>query len=369
MKLSPEYLMTDLDEWMILLLDDCCMNNGYVYDCAGLLSFEILLVYCMLYIIFLYFRPFMAAGDKGKQNQKVRVHVLVDPGTVAAPVHDHAPMTEPKKLVIHRDRSFEWIASSKMITARKRMSTPEDCILIPQTAKTAWGESSVITKTALIEAITGTKPKMGMGHDADCMRSYLNHGSGSGLQDCEVGSWTDFIPNGAPVLDFLVRDIRLGSGWNYPDKLNLERYQRDRGLYWRMLEEVKVVEIVVGISSDEDILSAQKWMLNEFNKDQNVFPSGVVSMDVEEAKISRFDELIMLGKAQCGSGVKMAERKLAEQDDRLPALSFERDRWRRIPVRLMVGNGITWVLQIVLDCDVKNGRYEIKKQNCVRVCA
>ena len=103
-------------------------------------------------------------------------------------------------------------------------------------------------------------------------------------------------------------------------------------------------------------------MLNEFNKDQNVFPSGVVSMDVEEAKISRFDELIMLGKAQCGSGVKMAERKLAEQDDRLPALSFERDRWRQIPVRLMVGNGITWVLQIVLDCDVKNGRYEIKKQ-------
>ena len=58
----------------------------------------------------------------------------------------------------------------------------------------------------------------------------------------------------------------------------------------------------------------------------------------------------------------MAERKLAEQDDRLPALSFERDRWRQIPVRVMVGNGITWVLQIVLDCDVKNGQYEIKKQ-------
>ena len=52
MKLSPEYLMTESDQWMIFLLDDCCMNNGYVYDCAGLLSFEILLVYCMLYIIF-----------------------------------------------------------------------------------------------------------------------------------------------------------------------------------------------------------------------------------------------------------------------------------------------------------------------------
>ena len=43
-------------------------------------------------------RPFMAAGDKGKQNQKVRVHVLVDPGAVAAPVHNHAPVIEPKKV-------------------------------------------------------------------------------------------------------------------------------------------------------------------------------------------------------------------------------------------------------------------------------
>ena len=49
-----------------------------------------------------------------------------------------------------------------------------------------------------------------------------------------------------------------------------------------MLDDVEVKEILVGVSSPEEILEIRLWMEIQHTKDQAVLPTGVVSMDVEE---------------------------------------------------------------------------------------
>ena len=56
-----------------------------------------------------------------------------------------------------------------------------------------------------------------------------------------------------------------------------------------MLKDVKVKEIVTGISSPEEILETRKWMEIQQAKDQAILPTGVVSMDVEEVRITHYD--------------------------------------------------------------------------------
>ena len=67
------------------------------------------------------------------------------------------------------------------------------------------------------------------------MRDYLDAVKDDGTQDCHVRKWTDFLPNGAGVLDFLAVDATLPSGWMYPSRSVLRFYQENRALSLNML--------------------------------------------------------------------------------------------------------------------------------------
>ena len=56
-----------------------------------------------------------------------------------------------------------------------------------------------------------------------------------------------------------------------------------------MLKEVEVKEIVAGVSSAEEILEITLWMQAQFAKDQTTLPTRVLSMDVEEIRITHYD--------------------------------------------------------------------------------
>ena len=56
-----------------------------------------------------------------------------------------------------------------------------------------------------------------------------------------------------------------------------------------MLGKVEVKEIVARVSSPEEILEIMKWMETQHTKDQTILPTGVVSMDVEELRVTHFD--------------------------------------------------------------------------------
>ena len=95
-----------------------------------------------------------------------------------------------------------------------------------------------------------------------------------------------FLPAGAPLLDHLVHDTRKLKGWKYPKLKDLEKYQSNRGLSLGMLEEIEVRELVCGVSSEKEIAATREWINKMHEKDQGSFGSQVVSLDVEDVKVT-----------------------------------------------------------------------------------
>ena len=93
-----------------------------------------------------------------------------------------------------------------------------------------------------------------------------------------------------------------------------------------MLEEVEIKEIIAGKSSPEEILEIRKWMKTHQAKDQSIHPTGVVSMDVEEVRVTFYDWMKMTGE------LPMTTRSE-------PLISwFNEDTWMQLPTLIMIGN-------------------------------
>ena len=246
----------------MILLDELLLMNGYIIDCALLLSFNILYD-CRLYIIGIIFRRFSISGDG--EAESVRIHLLVpdlDPKRIVVEreiLDEQAPIEQQNeklyeelgKLILdkeggviesesekRRKKDFEFLSSEELEReARKRIReqrklTVESAhkILIPQTEKIVWGDKQVINKLAIIRKIVGYTPKINSYRDNTCMRDFLDQIRTDGIQDCRIGRWKEFMPNDAPVLDFLAVDATLSSGWTYPNPGVLRYYPENRAL-------------------------------------------------------------------------------------------------------------------------------------------
>lgn len=69
-----------------------------------------------------------------------------------------------------------------------------------------------------------------------------------------------FLPVDAPLLDFLVEEVKNIEGWRYPKLEDLEKYQLYRGLNLDMLHRIEVRELVCGVSSDQEIKEVRSWI-------------------------------------------------------------------------------------------------------------
>ena len=197
---------------------------------------------------------------------------------------------------------------------------------------------------------------MARGTDRRCMEEYLTKVAIDGLQDVGVGEWEDFLPIGVPLIDLYSLVVQDEASWKFPSQETIVEIQASRGLSYRMLEDLEVKEIIVGRSSAEDIIEAQKWMLGKYKEDQRRFPSGTISLDVEEIKTTPEDKLRLLGQLE----MEHEEQKISV----IPTRKSGEPKVKscQLPVRIMCGNGRSWVLMIVLNLGWKNGCYQIKKQ-------
>ena len=73
-------------------------------------------------------------------------------------------------------------------------------------------------------------------------------------------------------------DLKEISGWKYPKLEAVEDYQKHRGLNRKLLKSVEVKEIVIGVTSDEVVSEIHQWMSDNYDKNQKIFPSGVISL-------------------------------------------------------------------------------------------
>ena len=85
-------------------------------------------------------------------------------------------------------------------------------------------------------------------------------------------------------------------GWKFPKLEELEKYQANIGLNLGMLNEIEVRELVCGVSSEEEISEVREWIKEIHKIDQDLFGSQVISLDVEDVKVTYYDTLRMAGK-------------------------------------------------------------------------
>ena len=125
-----------------------------------------------------------------------------------------------------------------------------------------------------------------------------------------------------------------------------------------MLGDVEVKEIIAGKSSPKGILEIRKWMEAHQAKDQSIFPTGVVSLDVKEVWVMHYDWMKMTGELLMTTRSEPLKTYLAK----VRISGFNEDKWEQLPTLIMIGNGTSWALMISLDLEVTGEyRYHFKK--------
>ena len=156
------------------------------------------------------------------------------------------------------------------------------------------------------------------------------------VQDPGLTSFGKFLPRSSPLVDYLSIGLHSGASWKYPSVQTIHGIQANQDLYYQMLEDVEVKEIIAGKSSPEEILEIRKWMETHQAKDQSILPTGVVSMDVEEVWVMHYDWMKMSRELPMTTRSEPLKTYLAK--DRI--FGFNEDKWKKqLPTLIMIGNG------------------------------
>ena len=228
---------------------------------------------------------------------------------------------------------------------RSKPVVEEMSLLLIHTGEKVWGEKRIGNKVAMIGQIVGFQPKINTGKDQVCMQRYITRVSKTGLDMPTMLTLELFLPVGAPLLDFLIHNTRKLEGWKYPKLEELEKYQANRGLNLSMLDKIEVRELVCGVSSEDEISKVRDWIKRMHQIDQDLFGSQVISLDMEDVKVTYYDTLRMARKLSI-----MPENPVIRSHlDKEIIHGWSKDGWRQIPGKIMFGNGITWTCLISLD--------------------
>ena len=252
-----------------------------------------------------------------------------------------------------RETLVEMSSGSLMNSARRimkecRMENPDTNhdLLVPRVKEDIWSKNGAAYKANLIRELTGRYPVMNQFHDAECMDKYLQTVMQDGLQDPGLVSPDQFLPAGSSILDFLAVSTERRDTWRIIPKDEISAYQRNRGLSYAMLEEIEVREIILGVSTEDEVNETVHWFWRNYTRDQTMYPSTVISMDCEELKISLFDIYRLAGKMDFSPGRKISPRK---ETSTIPG--FPKDEWKQLPVKTMFGNGLSYALIISINLE------------------
>ena len=103
-----------------------------------------------------------------------------------------------------------------------------------------------------------------------------------------------------------------------------------------MLKDVEVREIISGVSSPEEILEINLWMQDQYPKDQAILPTRVVSMDVEELRVTHYDWMRMTGELPMTTRSELLKTHLARDQ----ISGFNDDKWKQLPCLNMIGKEV-----------------------------
>mgnify|MGYP001376925844 CR=1 FL=1 len=181
-------------------------------------------------------------------------------------------------------------------------------------------------------------PKKGAhaNRDKECMIGYLTANKADCPLKLENIDLLKPMIGESPLIYHLIADSKdPNSDWLIPSRNLLDDLSKIGSIDHNSLESVEVCEITINSSTKAELDHFSKWVFSCHCEDQNRFPSGLVSLDVEDIKVFQHqsDEL----RAAIASFAPDSEKIVA------PVPRFSDSNCTSLPAKIMFGNGRTWM--------------------------
>merc|ERR1711973_781984 len=86
----------------------------------------------------------------------------------------------------------------------------------------------------------------------------------------------------------------------------------------------------------------------------------VLSLDVEEIRVSHFDYLRITSGKYVGKEIELSRQLNEYTKDESDFFEGKTDRWRNLPVKIMMGDGVRWMGLISFEVKYRGNRKWIK---------
>ena len=261
-------------------------------------------------------------------------------------------------------RDLQSKAAEATYQARERAVRDEDLLLVPHidgihgTANPNQAGKFPVDKATVANRIAGYRHhklfKTDKGHpDTRHMTAFLKKvPDPSALYDPGLVNFNELVPCKAPVIEYLKVHADMEGTWDYPPRHEINTWRLNRGVSPAWFQGTNITEYVIG--SDDNFDDFQELFWQNYNADQELLPTGVLSLDVEDKQIWRFD-LIRICKLR---GETIVLRHDQEEPDDFPTDLYtgelEPNKKVNVPAKIMFG-GTHWGMMISLGITCSTG--------------
>ena len=258
-------------------------------------------------------------------------------------------------------------ASQQAALFRTWKQSPEYSLLFPIANELFWGndkqaakgEKPISQHTVSEHIVVKLPSRNSEFFDEDYMKSFLKRSQLDAITyDAARYTRRQLMPNSCSLLDFVAADSQRKDTWcvsKYcaPAEELFHSFQKTKGLSLKLLDQVVVKEIRVGVDTQERVEQTVDWAVRQWENDQKQCPTGVISMDVEALQLANPD-LDALFKAIDD----MSQESLLVKN--LRGKKLEKKTTGQLPVKIMIGNGMSWALMISIIIEpVSAGRFRV----------
>lgn len=244
--------------------------------------------------------------------------------------------------------SFFKTASCNMITARgiplqRKITVREDLFIMDASEEKKELYKGDVGRRILFKFL-GTQAVQGSSEDKTLMERFLEKSSENKLPKVTDLEMLKFLPGGAPLVSYLeVDNATSQDGYQFPTQLYLEDLANRRSLDTETVSGVEIREITLGKSHELEVTYQLKWALDKIKDDKLKYPANFCSFDMKMVPfpINRYRELMKRGRNWEKNPEPMV---VPVQDNDLDTTD--------IPTRILVGNGVTWILSIRFNHDL-----------------
>ena len=190
----------------------------------------------------------------------------------------------------------------------------------------------------------GIPPRSNANRDRIHMQNFLEKTSSSQLVNIEQVDFREYLPNGSATLHQLLMIKTLCSDWNVPNSIYLQTLLNNSGIDYNDLGKVSVQEITLGTTSRHDSRTLDIFVEQSIRSNQLNYPSGLLSLDTQYIRIPEgtYEKMIKAAKNWHTS----PEPVTCKVPD------FYDKNCKRIPSRIVIGDGIDWMLSIRFNWEI-----------------